>query len=139
MLLKIDTRKEMMFNPKESISFEGDTGPYLLYSYARASSILKKSKKKQKLEFDSLEEKEIELAKKISQFPDVVSSSYKSLNPSLIANYSYQLSQTFNEFYHAYPVLDSEKEPFRLFLVAAFRQTLKNALKLLGIETLEQM
>ena len=128
MLLKIDTRKEMMFNPKESISFEGDTGPYLLYSYARASSILKKSKKKQKLEFDSLEEKEIELAKKISQFPDVVSSSYKSLNPSLIANYSYQLSQTFNEFYHAYPVLDSEKEPFRLFLVAAFRQTLKRAI-----------
>ena len=140
MLLKIDTKKNMIFNPRESINFEGDTGPYILYSYARASSILKKIKKSdKKLKLVELHKKEIELVKKLEQFQSVVSSSYNSLNPSLIANYSYQLAQIFNEFYHACPVINSENESFRILLVESFRQVLRNALSLLGIETLEKM
>jgi arginyl-tRNA synthetase len=140
MLLKVDVKKDMLFNPKESISFEGDTGPYLQYSYARASSILKKVKiKKDKFKIDKLENEEFNLSKKLSEFPEVISKSYKSLNPSAIANYSYQLSQIFNEFYHKCPVINSEKSFFRFSLVNAFRQTLKNSLYLLGIEAIDRM
>jgi len=139
-LLKVDIKKNMIFNPKESISFDGDTGPYLLYSYARAKSILRKVKvDKTDLFFEELEEKEIELVKRISEFPSIVEKSYEQKNPAIIANYSYQLAQTFNEFYHVCPVMDSDNEIFRLFLVEAFSITLKNSLALLGIETLEEM
>ena len=87
-----------------------------------------------------MNEKEIELVKKLSLFPDVVASAYKNLNPSIIANYSYQLAQIFNEFYHSCPVIGSEEhESFRLALVESFRQVLKNSLYLLGIETIEEM
>ncbi len=140
MLLKIDVRKTMLFNPKESISFEGDTGPYLMYGYARASSIIRKSSSElRKFEVDELEPSELELIKKLSQFSETVSAAYKSLNPALIANYSFQLAQAFNEFYHACKVLGSEEETFRLALVESFRQVLKNSLYLLGIDTIEEM
>ena len=140
-LLKIDIKKNMIFNPKKSINFEGDTGPYLLYSYARASSILRKANPKNKKQetFESLEQKEIELVKKLEQFPEIVLKSYKTLNPSLIANYSYQLAQIFNEFYHTCPVIGSENEFFRLKLVESFKIVLKNSLNLLGIEEIEKM
>ncbi|MDP3987065.1 MAG: arginine--tRNA ligase, partial [Nanoarchaeota archaeon] len=139
LLLKVDVKKNMLFNPKEAVAFEGDTGPYMLYSYARASSILRKAPKQKKFEVNELDEEEIELVKKISQFPEMVLSAYKTLNPSLIANYSYQLAQTFNEFYHSCKVIGSEQEAFRLALIQSFRQVLKNSLKLLGIETIEEM
>ncbi len=143
LLLKIDIKKNMLFNPKESINFEGDTGPYIQYSYARACSILKKllSKTKDKTQFQisELASEENELIKKLSQFKEVVSSSYKTLNPALIANYSYQLAQLFNEFYHACPVIGSEKELFRISLVEAFKQVLKNSSYLLGIDVIEKM
>ncbi len=141
-LLKVDSKKEILFNPKESISFEGNTGPYLLYSYARANSIIKKSKSKKIPSFEIpkiLEEKEIELVLKIKDFAKTVYSSYKDLNPAVIANYSYELAKIFNEFYHACPVLEGENKEFRINLVYAFKETLKNALNLLGIETLEEM
>lgn len=140
LLLKTDIRKTILFNPKESVSFDGDTGSYLLYSYARAGSILTKAPPEQKkFEIPDLEENEIELVKKLSYFPEVVSNAAKSLNPSVIANYSYQLAQLFNEFYHSCKVIGSEQESFRLALVQSFRQILKNSLKLLGIETIEEM
>lgn len=138
-LLKVDVRKDMVFNPGESINFEGDTGPYILYSYARASSILKKSGKRKKLAIKELEKTEFDLVKKLLQFKDAVASVYNNLNPSAIATYSYQLSQLFNEFYHNCPVIGSDNENFRLELVNAFRQVLKNSLFLLGIETTERM
>lgn len=139
-LLKIDIKKNTIFNPKKSISFEGDTGPYIQYSYARASSILRKIKTKKKtFILKNFEPKEIELVKKLSQFPEIVLDAYKNLNPSLIANYSYQLAQIFNEFYHMCPVINSEQESFRISLVESFRYVLKNSLNLLGIETLEEM
>ena len=132
--------KNMLFDPKESISFEGNTGPYLLYSYARANSILNKFKKEPKIIFsENLEEKETELILKLNEFPRIVKKSYGSLNPSLIATYSYELSKIFNEFYHALPVLDSKEKDFRINLVNAFKETLKNSLNLLGIEILEVM
>lgn len=137
--LKNNRTNNIAFDIKKFISFEGDTGPYILYSYARAGSILEKAPEQKKFEVHELEEKELDLVKKLSQFPEVVVSAYRSLSPSLIANYSYQLAQTFNEFYHACKVIGSEQEAFRLALVEAFRQVLKNSLKLLGIETVEEM
>jgi len=137
--LKNNPRNNIIFDIKKFVSFEGNTGPYILYSYARASSIMKKAPKEKKFDVSKLEPKEIELVKKLSQFPEVVFNAYRTLNPSLIANYSYQLSQLFNEFYHACRVIGSEQESFRLALVQSFRQVLKNSLKLLGIETLEEM
>jgi len=141
-LLKTDIKRDILFNPSESIKFDGDTGPYLLYSYARASSILRKIPKKKKnlgIEIDNLNDYELELVKKIFQFREFVEKAYISLNPSLIAQYSYQLSKKFNEFYHVCPVINSKEEGFRLNLVAAFKQILKNSLYLLGIEILEEM
>jgi len=138
--LKNNRANNMIFDIKRFVAFEGDTGPYLLYSYARASSIIKKAKtKKRKIEINELEPKEILLVKKLSEFQETVLKSYNSLNPAIITNYSYELAQIFNEFYHACPVIGSEKETFRFLLVESFRQVLKNSLNLLGIETLEKM
>jgi len=137
--LKNNRKNNMVFDLNKFVSFEGDTGPYIQYSYARASSILRKTKNKEKFQIYDLEPKELELATKLSKFPDIVLNSYNNLNPSVIANYSYQLAQIFNEFYHACPVIGSKQEAFRLALIEAFRQVLKNSLGLLGIETLEEM
>jgi len=141
-LLKVDMKKNMFFNPKEAISFEGDTGPYVQYSYARASSIIKKEGKEKirpKFKMGELTLQEVDLLKKLSQFKEISNKAYLNLNPSIIANYSYQLSQKFNEFYHASKVIGSEEQAFRLKLVEAFRQVLKNSLSLIGIEVLEEM
>jgi len=140
-MLKQSPSKTIIFNKEEALQFEGDTGPYLQYSYARASSILRKIKKKpEEQDFDSLDEKEEALTKKISEFSEIVVKAHQELNPSLIANYSYQLAQIFNEFYHACPVLEAEEKMFfRMKLVESFRQVLKNSLSLLGIDVLEEM
>lgn len=139
-MLKQNPSKIIVFNKEEALKSEGDTGPYLLYSYARAKSILKKTKKREsKLELKELDAKEIELVKKLSQFNETIENAYKNLNPSVIANYSYQLSQIFNEFYHECPVIGSEKEKFRILLVEGFSKILKTSLNILGIETLEEM
>ena len=141
-LLKVDIKKDMLFNPEESIKFDGDTGPYIQYSYARANSILKKSKIKNKtgnFKIEILSPAEIELIKKLSQFKEIVLKSCETLNPSLIAHYSYQLAQIFNEFYHSCPVIGSKEEKFRLKLVKFFMQVLKNSIYLLGIDLIEEM
>jgi len=141
-LLKTDINKDMLFNPEESIRFDGDTGPYIQYSYARANSILEKSKIKNnlnKFEIKTLHPAEIELIKKLSQFKEIVLKSCDTLNPSLIVHYSYQLAQNFNEFYHSCPVVDSKEEEFRLALVKSFMQVLKNSVWLLGIDILDEM
>jgi arginyl-tRNA synthetase len=141
-ILKTNMNKSMVFDLDEALNFEGDTGPYLLYSYARASSILRKAKATHPEKFTSpkqLEPKEFELIKKLSEFPPVVLNAYDNLSPSIIANYSYQLAQIFNEFYHACPVIGSESESFRLALVQAFCEVLRNSLSLLGISVLQEM
>lgn len=139
-MLKQGANKNIIFNPKEAINFEGDTGAYILYTYARASSILRKAKKKNmNSNNEGFEPIEFELINKLSKFAEIVENSCITLNPSNIAVYSYQISKIFNEFYHSCPVINSENESFRLAIVSAFRQVLKNSLNLLGIETLEKM
>lgn len=140
-LLKSNIFRNVIFNPKESISFDGDTGPYLLYSYARAFSILKKNNTDYDNDDDikEINKNEYELIKKISDFKDVLKSAAEELNPAIVAHYSYELSQTFNEFYHACPVLQSENESVRIKLIKAFLVTLKKSLYLLGIDVLEKM
>jgi arginyl-tRNA synthetase len=139
-MLRNDNDKNIIFSWDQSLNFEGESGPYLQYSYARASSILKKSKNKSKLKIpDKFSKSEIELAKKIAEFPAIVEKASTKLSPNLIANYSFQLAQIFNEFYHANKVIGDENEIFRLKLVEAFRNTIKNSLYLLGIEVMEKM
>lgn len=131
---------DMLFDIDRFVSFEGDTGPYLLYSYARAESIVRKAgKKKKSSQASSLEEQERRLLNELARFPDVVSQAAQQYAPSLIAQYAYLLAQTFNEFYHTSTVIGSDNEAFRIKLVQAFAQTLKNALTLLGITPLEEM
>jgi len=137
-LLKTDIMKNLLFNPSEAISFEGDTGPYLQYSYARASSILKKAGLPKKLEINLLPA-EVQLIKKLDKFPETVDNAASSLNPSLVANYALQLAHSFNEFYHSCPVIGDENEAFRLELVKVFRIVMRNTLYLLGIEAIEEM
>ena len=139
-MLKQDIRKDMVFNPKEAIAFEGDTGPYLLYSYARAASILGKVKGRGSwVVSPELDVCEVRLLKKIDSFGEVVVKAYEGLAPNLVANYCFELASLFNEFYHSCPVIGSESEGFRVRLVEKFRDVLKEGLGLLGIETLEEM
>ncbi len=138
-MLKQDTNKAIIFDKEEALNFEGNTGPYILYSYARASSIIKKSKKKPLIKILDLNEKEISLVKKLEQFPQVIENAYEKFSPSLIANYSFELSQEFNEFYHFSQVIGTAEESFRLFLVESFRKILKTCINLLGIDVLEEM
>jgi arginyl-tRNA synthetase len=138
--LKIEKIKDIVFKPEESLRFEGNTGPYLLYTYARARSILRKAKyKPKKLQIKEINDSEKALVSKISSFPEVVAKSYEQLAPNLIANYAYELAQKFNEFYHSNKVIDSDNETLRLALVDASSQVLKNALNLLSITPLESM
>lgn len=138
-LLRVDITKNMMFDPKKAISFEGDTGPYLLYSYARASSILRKAEISPAGSTDDLTIYENKLLKKLNYFPSSVNYAYEKMSPSVIANYAFELAQVFNEFYHGCKVIGSEQEAFRLQLVKAFKSVLKNCLWILGIEEIEEM
>jgi len=138
-MLRNENNKNITFDWDSALNFEGESGPYLQYSYARASSILRKAKPTNKPQINKLEEQEIKLIKKILQFPQQIENASLLLNPSIIANYSFQLAQTFNEFYHSCPVIGSNSESFRLALVKAFKITIKNSLYLLGINVMEEM
>jgi arginyl-tRNA synthetase len=138
-LLKVDIRRGIVFDSKDALAFEGDTGPYLLYSYARASSIVRKAKGADRMKISKLEDSEIRLIKKIDLFEQVLARASEELAPNLIANYCFELAKIFNEFYHACPVLGSDKSGFRLKLVDVFRVVLRRGLDLLGIEVVEEM
>ncbi|MEK6848818.1 MAG: arginine--tRNA ligase, partial [Nanoarchaeota archaeon] len=139
-ILSHNSNKNILFNLSQALSFEGNTGPYLLYTYARASSILRKAKGKNPgLVIEKVTPQETALIKKLELFPGIAKSVYNSLDPSLIAHYSFELSQLFNEFYHSCKVIGDPCEAFRLNLVSAFRIVLKSSLSLLGIETIERM
>jgi len=123
--LKVERNRTITFEPKEALRFEGDTGPYLLYTYARARSILRASAKKPNFSaLVKLSPSESALVKKLSEFPEKVKKSYEELSPNLIANYSFELAQTFNEFYHSSKVVGSKNESARLALIEAFSQVL---------------
>ena len=144
-LLKTDTKKDMIFNPKESLSFEGETGPYVQYTHARICSILKKleTKLEKDVDFSVLQDKtEIDLLTQLSQFNEMVAEAAKSYKPSIVCRYLLDLGQKFNEFYHKCPVLQAEDEQLknaRLLLINKIKEVLKEGLDLLGIEAPEAM
>ncbi len=139
-MLKQDLNKVIVFDKEEALRFEGDTGPYLLYSYARAQSILRKVIKRKGTNAPThLESSERALINELAAFPDSVLRAAKMHDPSTLAHYTYTLAQTFNEFYHRCPVVGSDREGFRTSLVRAYTYTLENALHLLGIPVLKEM
>lgn len=145
-ILLVNPQKLMVFNPKESLSFNGKTGPYILYTLARLKSILKTAKIKTvpKLKPESLpavSDIENDLIMHLSQYPEIINRSLKNLDPSELAQYLYNLTEMTNSFYHQEQVLKAtEKEKnFRLNLIKAIILVIENSLNLLGIESLEQM
>ena len=147
-ILKVDARKNMLFNPEESIDFNGNTGPFIQYTYARIRSILRKAEAEgtqvpAELPLTAeLTAKEISLIQHLQGFAAVVRQAGNDYNPSAIANYCYELVKEYNQFYHDLSVLrepDQDKKVFRLALSAAVSQVVKNGMGLLGIEVPERM
>ncbi|MGM9699463.1 MAG: arginine--tRNA ligase [Prevotella sp.] len=144
-ILKVDARKNMLFNPEESIDFNGNTGPFIQYTHARIRSILRKAEGSPALpeatgEF--LSQKEIDLIQKLNEYGAVVEQAGKDYSPSGIANYCYELTKEFNQFYHDYSILkeeDADKKAFRLVLAKNVAKVIKNGMALLGIEVPERM
>ena len=145
-MLKVDPKKQMMFNPEESVDFAGNTGPFIQYTYARIQSILRKA------DFDfenvvtssevEMHEKEKELIKQVQLFPEVIQNAAANHSPALIANYTYDLVKEFNSFYQQVSILGEEnhdKKVFRVQLSKSVGNTIKNAFQLLGIEVPERM
>ena len=146
-ILKVDARKNMLFNPEESIDFNGNTGPFIQYTHARIRSILRKAAEQQ-IDFSTmpegveLSEKETELIQKLNSYGAAVAQAGKDYSPSGIANYCYELTKEFNQFYHDYSILreeDEKKKVFRLILARNVAKTIKNGMALLGIEVPERM
>ena len=147
-MVKTDSTRDIVFNPEESMSFEGETGPYLQYTHARICSILRKAKQEHQdsvistINFSLLNlEEELVMLKLIYNFPEFVEKAAKSYKPHHIAQYLISLSQAFNEFYHKCPVISEVRDQMkaRLLLVDCVRQVLDNGLGLLGIEAIEEM
>ncbi|MBI2558262.1 arginine--tRNA ligase [Candidatus Woesearchaeota archaeon] len=142
-ILKVSPEKNVIFDWKQALSFEGETAPYIQYAYARISSILKKAKKiSPKADLSMLKEKEeAELVKLVSSFPEIVGKATTDLRPHLVASYLYTIAQKFNEYYHIHQILKSDEKTknARLSLITSVRQVIKNGLGLLGIDVLERM
>ena len=147
-ILKVDARKNMLFNPAESIDFNGNTGPFIQYTYARIRSIMRKAAADNivlptALPTDTrLNAKEIELIQKVSEFGAAVEQAGMDYSPSGIANYCYELTKLFNQFYHDYSILNAdsrEEKVARLVLARNVAKTIKNGMALLGIEVPERM
>ena len=147
-ILKVDPKKNMLFNPEESIDFNGNTGPFIQYTYARIRSILRKAADR-KIELNRTVLmhsepgiKELQLIKLVSQFPVAVKEAGESYSPALIANYVYELVKEFNQFYHEAPILIEENEEIRnlrLVIAENVGKVIKTGMKLLGIDVPERM
>lgn len=142
-MLKVDPKKKMLFNPKESIDFNGNTGPFIQYTYARIQSLLAKADyQEQKISEYEINDSEKDLMMNIFNFKDVVSKAAESLSPALVANYIYELVKSYNSFYQNNPILkqdDAVAKQFRLELSAVTGKTIKKGLALLGIGTVDRM
>ena len=147
-ILKVDARKNMLFNPEESIDFNGNTGPFIQYTYARIRSIMRKAEAEglvlpETLADDMpLNDKEVELVQKLNNFGVVVEQAGKDYSPNGIANYCYELTKDFNQFYHDYSILNAENnatKTVRLMLAKNVAKVIKNGMDLLGIEVPERM
>jgi len=147
-ILKVDPKKNMLFNPEESIDFNGNTGPFIQYTYARIQSVLRKAAKNQvtydalKRQFPEISLKEKLLLKRIALFPEAVAEAGANYSPAVIANYCYELVKEYNQFYHDHSILnidDSEKREFRLVLSVTVGKVIKQGMTLLGINVPERM
>jgi len=148
-ILKVDARKNMTFNPKESIDFNGNTGPFIQYTYARIMSIMRKaqaegidSSSKSLVGCTSISEKETGLVQLLNSFPEIVKQAAQDYNPSVIANYSFDLAKEFNQFYHDYSIMhepDMNLKQMRIVLAACVGKVLKLGMGLLGIEMPQRM
>ena len=143
-MLKVDPKKQMMFNPEESVDFNGNTGPFIQYTYARIQSILRKATFDHSKEviFSELHEKEKELIKQVQLFPEVIQSAAENHSPALVANYTYDLVKEFNSFYQNVSILGEDnldKKIFRVQLSNSVSQVIKSAFGLLGISVPERM
>lgn len=145
-ILKVDPKKRILFDPEESVDFQGNTGPFIQYTYARIQSILRKSNE---LKIDlnrrvsvKINEKEKELIKQIQLYPGVIQNAAQNYSPAVIANYTYDLVREFNSFYQNVPILATDQEDekiFRVQLSKAVGELIKNAFKLLGIQVPNRM
>jgi len=145
-ILKVDPKKRILFDPKESVDFQGNTGPFIQYTYARIQAILRKANFDTTISLSadklSLHEKEKELIKQLQLFPEVIQNAAENHSPALIANFTYDLVKEFNSFYQNVSILGAEKQEERLLRVqlsSLVGKTIKNALNLLGIEVPERM
>ncbi|MCB0424802.1 MAG: arginine--tRNA ligase, partial [Mangrovimonas sp.] len=141
-----DPKKRILFDPKESVDFQGNTGPFIQYTYARIQSILRKSGESElvtlSLAETALHPKEKELLKQVQLFPEVVQNAAEMHSPALVANYTYDLVKEFNSFYQNVSILGAETPEeiaFRVQLSKVVGTTIKNAFALLGIEMPERM
>ena len=145
-ILKVDPKKTMLFDPRESIDFTGNTGPFIQYTHARICSVLRKAAESG-IDYSSCGEvellaEEIELIKSLAELPAVVAAAGENFAPSMIAAYAYELAKTFNGYYHDHSILreeDSAKRAMRLQLAAAVAQVIRKSMSLLGIEVPERM
>ncbi len=147
-ILKVDPRKNMTFNPKESIDFNGNTGPFIQYTHARIKSVLRKAFD-QGIDFSKLEKTDLDISEKesclvqlITEFPAVVRQSGEEFSPALIANYIYELVKEYNQFYHDFTILKEENpslKQFRLVLSETIASIIKTGMRLLGIDVPERM
>ena len=144
-ILKVDPRKNMLFNPEESIDFNGNTGPFIQYTYARIQSVLRKGRPTPDPSLigrgvnspDTLNDKEVALIQRLTDYPATVKQAGEEFSPAVLCNYAYALAQEFNSFYHDYSILneaDEQKKNLRLLLSAEVAKVLKHAMALLGIE-----
>ena len=144
-ILKVDPRKNMLFNPEESIDFNGNTGPFIQYTYARIQSVLRKAQGVQEfrsLGVQELSEKELSLIQRLVDYPAAVRQAGDEFSPAVIANYAYALACDFNSFYHDHSILneaDAEKRALRLVLAQTVAKVIKSAMSLLGIEVPNRM
>ena len=143
-ILKVDPKKRILFDPKESIDFNGNTGPFIQYTYARIQSILRKAtfNFNEDIAIKEIHPKEKEVIKQLQLFPEIIQNAAKNHSPALIANYTYDLVKTYNSFYQSVPILGStntEEKIFRTRLSKKVGDTIKSAFKLLGIDVPERM
>lgn len=144
-ILKVDPRKNMLFNPEESIDFNGNTGPFIQYTYARIQSVLRKAtinNQQSAIGNQPLNDKEVTLIQRLTDYPAVVKQAGDEFSPAVLCNYAYALAQDFNSFYHDYSILnepDEQKKNLRLLLSAEVAKVLKHSMGLLGIEMPERM
>ena len=144
-LLKVDPRKNMMFNPRESIDFNGNTGPFIQYTYARIQSLLRKAAPADlSADISAVEpnEKEVTLIQRLADFPSVVAEAGRTYSPALIANFVYELVKEYNQFYHDYTILgeaDAQVRAFRLVLSRQVAEIARRGIGLLGIEMPQRM